>query len=106
MAPPPPSDVNKDVKNFANKVVSMADDLSHGALTSLGIPAHQQPQPKWRTLMAGATAGLVVDTALYPIDTIKSRLQSKQGFITAGGFAKLYRGLPPVLAGSIPNGKS
>jgi solute carrier family 25 S-adenosylmethionine transporter 26 len=50
-------------------------------------------------------AGLVVDTALYPVDTIKSRLQSKQGFSRAGGFSKLYRGLPPVLAGSVPNGK-
>lgn len=83
----------------------MADDLSHGALTSLGVPVQHQPQPTWRTLMAGATAGLVVDTALYPVDTIKSRLQSKQGFSKAGGFAKLYRGLPPVLAGSVPNGE-
>lgn len=83
----------------------MADDLTNKALTSLGIPLHQQPQSTWRTLMAGATAGLMVDTALYPVDTIKSRLQSKQGFIKAGGFAKLYRGLPPVLAGSVPNGE-
>lgn len=62
-----------------------------------------EPQPKWRTLLAGAAAGLIVDTTLYPVDTIKSRLQSKQGFLKAGGFKNLYRGLPPVLAGSVPN---
>lgn len=60
-------------------------------------------QPKWKVLVAGSIAGLVVDTSLYPIDTIKSRLQSKAGFIKSGGFRHLYGGLTPVLAGSIPN---
>lgn len=64
------------------------------------------PRPsEWRILTAGAVAGLVVDTSLFPIDTIKARLQSKSGFVKSGGFKNLYRGLPPVLAGSIPNGK-
>lgn len=56
-------------------------------------------------MIAGATAGLVVDTSLYPIDTIKSRLQSKAGLLKTGGFSNLYRGLSPVLLGSVPNGK-
>lgn len=61
-------------------------------------------QPKWVTLIAGATAGLVVDTSLYPIDTIKSRLQSGKEFKISSGLLKnLYRGLPPVLIGSMPN---
>lgn len=58
---------------------------------------------KWKVFVAGAGAGLIVDVSLYPVDTIKSRLQSEQGFIKSGGFNKLYRGLPPVLAGSIPS---
>lgn len=62
-------------------------------------------QAKWQVFFGGAVAGLVVDTSLYPIDTIKSRLQSKSGFLASGGYKNLYRGLPPVLAGSVPNGE-
>lgn len=65
----------------------------------------QENHRTWNVLLAGATAGLVVDTSLYPVDTIKSRLQSKAGFFKTGGFSNLYRGLPPVLLGSVPNGK-
>jgi solute carrier family 25 S-adenosylmethionine transporter 26 len=36
--------------------------------------------------LSGATAGLAVDLSLYPIDTLKTRLQSQQGFYAAGGF--------------------
>lgn len=61
--------------------------------------------PKRLVLLAGAVAGIAVDFSLYPIDTIKSRLQSNQGFFRSGGFSNLYRGLTPVLVGSIPNGK-
>lgn len=60
---------------------------------------------EWRILTAGAAAGLVVDSVLFPIDTIKSRLQSSLGFRKTGGFKQLYRGILPVLTGSIPNGK-
>ncbi|CAH2250482.1 jg9588 [Pararge aegeria aegeria] len=35
-------------------------------------------------LFAGATAGLSVDVTLYPLDTLKTRLQSQQGFYKAG----------------------
>lgn len=58
---------------------------------------------KWQVFLAGSGAGLIVDTSLYPIDTIKSRLQSEAGFLRSGGFKNLYRGLQPVLAGSIPS---
>lgn len=52
--------------------------------------------------MAGAAAGFIVDVSLYPIDTVKSRLQSAQGFRQAGGFKNVYRGIQPVLLGSMP----
>lgn len=42
-------------------------------------------------LVCGATAGIAVDLGLYPLDTLKTRLQSKQGFRAAGGFRNLYR---------------
>ncbi|XP_034826062.1 mitochondrial S-adenosylmethionine carrier protein-like [Maniola hyperantus] len=53
-------------------------------------------------LFAGATAGLSVDVTLYPLDTLKTRLQSQQGFYKAGGFSGVYRGLLTVATSSMP----
>ena len=44
-------------------------------------------------LIAGGLAGTSVDVALFPIDTIKTRLQAPVGFWKAGGFQGIYRGL-------------
>uniref|UniRef100_A0AC34FEN8 S-adenosylmethionine mitochondrial carrier protein n=1 Tax=Panagrolaimus sp. ES5 TaxID=591445 RepID=A0AC34FEN8_9BILA len=55
-----------------------------------------------RWLISGAAAGLSVDLSLYPIDTIKTRLQSSQGFIKSGGFKNVYRGMGSVAVGSAP----
>jgi solute carrier family 25 S-adenosylmethionine transporter 26 len=55
-----------------------------------------------RWLVSGASAGLAVDLSLYPLDTLKTRLQSQQGFNTAGGFRNLYRGMGSVALGSAP----
>lgn len=54
------------------------------------------------SLIAGGMAGTIVDASLFPLDTLKTRLQSKQSFRQAGGFAGLYKGLGPVLIGSAP----
>lgn len=53
-------------------------------------------------MQGGATAGLVVDVSLFPLDTIKTRLQSVQGFQNAGGFQGIYKGLGPQVIGSAP----
>ncbi|CAK9811671.1 S-adenosylmethionine mitochondrial carrier protein [Anthophora plagiata] len=55
------------------------------------------------SLLAGGLAGTSVDLILFPLDTLKTRLQSKQGFIKSGGFSNLYKGLLPVLIGSAPS---
>ncbi|KAK6100885.1 Mitochondrial carrier family protein [Brugia pahangi] len=55
-----------------------------------------------RPLFCGATAGLVVDLTLYPLDTIKTRLQSSEGFAAAGGLRNIYRGMGSVIIGSAP----
>lgn len=47
-------------------------------------------------------AGIVVDIALFPIDTVKTRLQSERGFWRSGGFRGIYKGLAPAAAGSAP----
>ncbi|CAL1271582.1 unnamed protein product [Larinioides sclopetarius] len=54
------------------------------------------------TLMAGAMAGLSVDLSLFPLDTIKTRLQSSQGFWKAGGLRSIYSGIGSVAVGSSP----
>ncbi|XP_062160004.1 S-adenosylmethionine carrier 1, chloroplastic/mitochondrial-like isoform X2 [Alnus glutinosa] len=52
-------------------------------------------------IIAGGVAGVIVETALYPIDTIKTRLQAAHG----GGkiiLKGLYSGLAGNLAGVLP----
>ena len=56
-------------------------------------------------LQAGAAAGLSVDVSLYPLDTIKTRLQSAEGFVKTGGFRGIYAGLGSIAVGSMPTGK-
>ena len=57
------------------------------------------------SFQAGGTAGLFVDVALFPLDTIKTRIQSSQGFLKAGGFHGVYSGLGSAATGSAPAGK-
>eukprot|EP01052_Picozoa_sp_SAG31_P037000 SAG31_NODE_4702_length_3022_cov_6.121108_2_plen_129_part_00 len=52
--------------------------------------------------MVQLAAGLSVDVALFPIDTLKTRLQAPQGFVKAGGFRGIYDGLGAAAAGSMP----
>lgn len=58
--------------------------------------------PFTSALAAGALSGLTVDLLFFPIDTIKTRLQSAQGFWAAGGFTGVYRGLASTAVGSAP----
>jgi solute carrier family 25 S-adenosylmethionine transporter 26 len=56
-------------------------------------------------LQAGGTAGITVDVALFPLDTLKTRLQSPCGFFESGGFRHLYKGVGTAAIGSAPTGK-
>lgn len=49
-------------------------------------------------------AGFFVDMVLFPLDTLKTRLQAEQGFKKAGGFKGIYRGVGPQAIGSAPQG--
>ncbi|SCZ90647.1 BZ3500_MvSof-1268-A1-R1_Chr9g10909 [Microbotryum saponariae] len=53
-------------------------------------------------LIAGGLAGTAVDTLFFPIDTLKTRAQSQQGFFASGGFTGVYRGLSSAVIGSAP----
>mmetsp|Transcript_5251 Transcript_5251/g.12576 ORF Transcript_5251/g.12576 Transcript_5251/m.12576 type:complete len:275 (-) Transcript_5251:382-1206(-) len=53
-------------------------------------------------LIAGGCAGTSVDVALHPLDTIRTRLQSEEGFFKSGGFKGVYRGILSATLGSAP----
>ncbi|KAK4544980.1 hypothetical protein LTR36_003885 [Oleoguttula mirabilis] len=58
--------------------------------------------PYLRSLLAGGIAGTTVDTSLYPLDTLKTRLQSSAGFWASGGFRGVYNGIGSAVVGSAP----
>lgn len=43
-----------------------------------------------------------VDVSLYPLDTLKTRMQAAEGFFKAGGFRGVYSGVSAAAAGSFP----
>mmetsp|Transcript_7210 Transcript_7210/g.21172 ORF Transcript_7210/g.21172 Transcript_7210/m.21172 type:complete len:85 (+) Transcript_7210:612-866(+) len=49
-----------------------------------------------RALLAGGAAGFAVDVSLFPIDTIKTRLQANKAVDTAGPDAKRSPGGPSL----------
>lgn len=55
------------------------------------------------SLLAGGIAGTGVDVILFPLDTLKTRLQSTQGFTKSGGFRGIYSGLASAASGSAPS---
>jgi solute carrier family 25 S-adenosylmethionine transporter 26 len=55
-----------------------------------------------KALVAGGMAGMTVDITLFPIDTLKTRLQSPKGFVAAGGFTGVFRGVGAAAVGSAP----
>ncbi|XP_060521472.1 S-adenosylmethionine mitochondrial carrier protein homolog isoform X2 [Cylas formicarius] len=54
------------------------------------------------SFLGGGVAGLFVDMVLFPLDTLKTRLQAEQGFKKAGGFRGIYKGVGPQAIGSAP----
>lgn len=63
-------------------------------------------QTMMNSLICGGLAGVAVDIALFPLDTIKTRIQSRQGFLKSGGFKGLYTGLGPMAFASFPGAAS
>ncbi|KAI1104455.1 mitochondrial carrier [Jackrogersella minutella] len=60
------------------------------------------PPPFATALLAGGIAGTTVDLSLFPLDTLKTRLQSHAGFFPSGGFRGIYRGVGSAVVGSAP----
>jgi hypothetical protein len=55
---------------------------------------------------ASIIAGTTTDLIFYPVDTVKIRLQSKEGFWKNGGFKGVWKGVGSVIVGSGPGGES
>ena len=55
------------------------------------------------SLISGGCAGISVEVSLFPLDTLKTRLQAEGGIWKSGGFKNIYAGLAPVAVGSAPN---
>ncbi|CAE8614303.1 unnamed protein product [Polarella glacialis] len=55
------------------------------------------------SLFAGAASGITAETVLFPVDCLKTRLQSPVGFSASGGFSSLYAGLRPAVFGCAPS---
>ena len=55
-------------------------------------------------VVAGAIANVATDAVVYPLETIKTRLQSSAGFSASGGRHGLFRGFAPLVIGSAPAG--
>ncbi|KAL9584391.1 MAG: hypothetical protein Q9212_002150 [Teloschistes hypoglaucus] len=72
------------------------------SLSSSSSSSSSNISPFTRALLAGALAGTTVDLSLYPIDTLKTRLQASTGFAASGGFRGIYAGVGSALIGSAP----
>ena len=66
-------------------------------------PGYDAP-PFELAMLAGGCASAVVDVCIYPIDTLKTRLQSAQGFRAAGGYTGLFSGVSAAAVGAVPGG--
>lgn len=66
------------------------------------VPNKLQQKSLFCCLLAGGVAGFGVDVSLYPLDTVKTRLQAPDGFRKSGGFKGIYNGLGPAALGSAP----
>nr|XP_006811742.1 PREDICTED: S-adenosylmethionine mitochondrial carrier protein-like [Saccoglossus kowalevskii] len=53
-------------------------------------------------LTAGAFGGIIESVLLFPLDTLKTRLQSEAGFSKSGGFKRCYSGIYPCVIGYTP----
>lgn len=58
--------------------------------------------PNVVSLAAGAFAGASSEVLLFPLDSLKTRLQSRQGLLSSGGFRGIYKGVGTAVCGAAP----
>eukprot|EP00419_Tripos_fusus_P054243 CAMPEP_0172800588 /NCGR_PEP_ID=MMETSP1075-20121228/2683_1 /TAXON_ID=2916 /ORGANISM="Ceratium fusus, Strain PA161109" /LENGTH=292 /DNA_ID=CAMNT_0013638523 /DNA_START=14 /DNA_END=892 /DNA_ORIENTATION=- len=67
-----------------------------------GLTQWLRTQPQAASLSAGAVAGMSAEAILFPLDTAKTRVQSRRGFWGCGGIRSIYRGFGTAIGGSVP----
>ncbi|KAI5457302.1 mitochondrial carrier protein PET8 [Mariannaea sp. PMI_226] len=90
--------VPEDISALRERTKRAAEEASKG-----GTSMRDSMAPPFQSaLLAGALAGTTVDLSLFPLDTLKTRLQSSAGFFPSGGFSGIYRGIGSAVVGSAP----
>lgn len=102
MSDPQASDHVSAINSSDSKKLSTGPTSSSSSAPARG-PAGVKDPSLLLPLAAGGFAGTAVDVALFPLDTLKTRMQTKVGFRKAGGFKGVYAGLGPAALGSAPN---
>lgn len=64
----------------------------------------QEAPPFELAVFAGGCASAAVDVIIFPLDSIKTRLQAPQGFQAAGGYRGLFSGVLAAGLGAVPGG--
>jgi len=76
-----------------------------GWLVGKGSKFDLQDAPPFElAVLAGGCASAVVDIIIFPLDSIKTRLQAPQGFAAAGGYRGLFSGVLAAGLGAVPGG--
>ncbi|KAJ2891925.1 uncharacterized protein MKZ38_010551 [Zalerion maritima] len=98
--------VNFDAQGFIEVEPRRHRDHNEQQHTPSADPTRRKLKPtapsNRTALVAGAIAGTTVDLSLFPLDTLKTRLQAREGFLSSGGFRGIYRGVGSALVGSAP----
>mmetsp|Transcript_1201 Transcript_1201/g.2582 ORF Transcript_1201/g.2582 Transcript_1201/m.2582 type:complete len:370 (-) Transcript_1201:81-1190(-) len=85
-------------------ILPMLAGAESGQEASLTLAASTSAQALVGGMVSGAIAGAAVDIVLYPIDTIKTRLQTRNSVsLDPKLLPKLYSGLLGSLAGHVPS---
>uniref|UniRef100_A0A0G4HNY4 Mitochondrial carrier protein n=1 Tax=Chromera velia CCMP2878 TaxID=1169474 RepID=A0A0G4HNY4_9ALVE len=106
-APPPPN---------AAKAVSTAKSKSEMSLEDrLDWEEYKGDTPFWEHALAGSAAGVMEHVAVFPLDTIKTRMQAlsrapgassmrlaAQSVLAEGGVRSLFRGVGAITWGCVP----
>ena len=76
-----------------------------GWLVGQSSPKVGQDSPPFQlAVLAGGCASAAVDVIIFPLDSIKTRLQAPQGFNAAGGYRGLFTGVLAAGLGAVPGG--
>lgn len=99
----------KDRLSRAAEARRLAEERAAAAPAPARPPPPPLPAPQLSSepsasvsFVAGLVAGVAVDVPLHPFDTLKTRLQAREGFAAAGGSRGLWSGLSAVLIMSVP----